>query len=83
MADENNKCGHSVCLCTVGDDDEYCSPQCTAAGEEDITEIAGDCGHSGCNQSCLTIRKKTSLQIERGLFSVKKKLLIVADFFFF
>ena len=48
MADENNKCGHEACVCTVGNDDEYCSPLCEAAGEEDITEIACDCGHSGC-----------------------------------
>ena len=48
MADENNKCGHEACVCTVGNDDEYCSPVCEAAGEEDITEIACDCGHSNC-----------------------------------
>ena len=49
MAEENNKCGHSACVCTVGEDEEYCSSQCKAAGEEDITEIACDCGHSGCS----------------------------------
>ncbi len=48
MADIDNKCGHSVCVCAVGEEEEYCSPQCTAAGEEDITEIACDCGHPDC-----------------------------------
>ncbi|CAN5205411.1 hypothetical protein BH10ACI1_BH10ACI1_15870 [soil metagenome] len=48
MADEN-KCGHSACMCGVGDDNEYCSPQCESAGEEDVTEIACGCGHPNCS----------------------------------
>lgn len=54
MADIDNKCGHSVCVCAVGEEEEYCSPQCTAAGEEDITEIACDCGHPDCGQFFFT-----------------------------
>lgn len=49
MADENNKCGHSACVCMVGDDKEYCSPQCETAGNQDVTEIGCDCGHPGCS----------------------------------
>ncbi len=47
MAD-GNKCGHEICVCTVGDDEEYCSEHCEDAVDQDITEIACDCGHSGC-----------------------------------
>lgn len=49
MADERNKCGHEICVCTVGDDEEYCSEICAAAGEADMTDIKCDCGHSGCD----------------------------------
>ena len=49
MADENNKCGHEACVCAVGDDEKYCSPECESAGAQDITEIACDCGHAGCS----------------------------------
>lgn len=49
MADENNRCGHEMCGCAVGEDEEYCSPQCEAAGEEDMTDIACNCGHPGCS----------------------------------
>lgn len=48
MANEENKCGHSACVCAVSDEAEYCSPECESAGEQDITEIACDCGHAGC-----------------------------------
>lgn len=48
MADETNKCGHEICVCTVSGDDEYCSEFCREAGEADITSIKCDCGHSGC-----------------------------------
>jgi hypothetical protein len=48
MADENNKCAHEGCACAVRDDEEYCSPQCEAAAEQDVTEIACNCGHPGC-----------------------------------
>lgn len=47
MADDN-KCGHENCSCRVRDDEEYCSPQCEAAAEEEITAIKCDCGHTGC-----------------------------------
>jgi hypothetical protein len=47
MADDN-KCDHESCVCVVGNDEDYCSPQCEAADAEDITDIACDCGHPGC-----------------------------------
>lgn len=47
MADEN-KCAHEACRCAVGEDEEYCSPQCEAADEGEVTGIACECGHSGC-----------------------------------
>ncbi len=49
MADQNNKCAHEGCVCAVSGDDEYCSAQCEAAGEGDITGIACECGHMGCS----------------------------------
>lgn len=48
MADEDNKCGHAGCMCTVGGDMEYCSQRCENAEDEGITEITCDCGHPGC-----------------------------------
>jgi hypothetical protein len=48
MADERNQCEHDNCSCAVGDDEEYCSPQCEAAEDQDITAIKCDCGHTGC-----------------------------------
>ena len=48
MADDSNKCDHENCSCMVGEDEEYCSPQCESAAEEGITAIKCDCGHSGC-----------------------------------
>ena len=47
--DDNNKCAHEGCVCAVRDDEEYCSPQCEAAEEQDVTEIACNCGHPGCS----------------------------------
>lgn len=49
MADENNRCAHDGCACAVRDGEEYCSPQCEAAGEGEVTGIACDCGHAGCS----------------------------------
>lgn len=47
MADDN-KCQHPACACAVGDDEDYCSDQCSTAGDADIIEISCDCGHPGC-----------------------------------
>ncbi len=49
MADERKKCGHEICSCTVGENETYCSEGCEAAGKTDMTEIACDCGHRGCD----------------------------------
>lgn len=51
MADEVNKCEHDGCTCPVRDDEEYCSPQCEAADEGDVTGIVCECGHSGCGNT--------------------------------
>lgn len=48
MADDSNKCENENCSCMVGEDEEYCSPQCESVAEEEITAIKCDCGHSGC-----------------------------------
>lgn len=49
MADENdNKCGHDMCVCAVTGDAEYCSDHCEDAADQDLTEINCDCGHPGC-----------------------------------
>lgn len=49
MADENSRCGHEGCNCMVSGDEEFCSPHCEDADDQDITEIACDCGHPGCS----------------------------------
>lgn len=44
----DNQCDHVLCSCTVAEDANYCSPQCSAAGESDTVTIACECGHAGC-----------------------------------
>ena len=48
MADENNekKCAHPSCTCTVSGGDKYCSEYCRDA--RDLMEIACNCEHPGC-----------------------------------
>lgn len=48
MAEEINKCAHEGCVCATRENEEYCSPQCEAAGETDTTEIVCECGHQAC-----------------------------------
>ena len=49
MADEDDdRCGHDGCSCSVSGDQDYCSDHCRNADDQDITEISCDCGHSGC-----------------------------------
>ncbi len=48
MADDDDKCGHDRCICLTTDDEEYCSPHCEEAADQDLTEISCDCGHPGC-----------------------------------
>ena len=45
---ENGQCEHEICVCPVTGDAEYCSDHCRDAVAEDMTEIACDCGHPGC-----------------------------------
>ena len=47
MADDN-KCRHQLCKCATAGDDEYCSDHCREATDQDISEIACDCGHGNC-----------------------------------
>ncbi len=47
MAD-NGKCEHNICNCPVGADEKFCSDHCREAAEQDIAEIACDCGCPGC-----------------------------------
>ena len=48
MADDG-KCEHSACSCAAGADENYCSDHCKDAAEQDIVEIACDCGHPACS----------------------------------
>lgn len=48
MTDEDNKCAHGQCMCLTTGDAKYCSSYCENAGDQDLTEIACDCGHSEC-----------------------------------
>ena len=46
--DEDNRCAHGGCRCAVSGDSDYCSDHCRDAAEQDIVEIACDCGHPQC-----------------------------------
>ncbi len=48
MADENKKCAHSMCECTVAANEKYCSAYCHDAQDEKETEIQCDCKHPAC-----------------------------------
>jgi hypothetical protein len=43
--EEERPCAHLSCECTVLDDEEFCSPHCETADEDE--EICG-CGHGVC-----------------------------------
>jgi hypothetical protein len=43
-----NKCKHEACSCQAVNGSEFCSDHCRDAVEQDIIEIACDCGHGGC-----------------------------------
>lgn len=45
---EDNECKHDACGCMATGESEYCSDHCRDADEQDIIEIACDCGHPGC-----------------------------------
>jgi hypothetical protein len=48
MADESKKCAHSMCECTVSENEKYCSSYCKDAQDEKETEIQCDCKHPAC-----------------------------------
>ncbi len=47
MADDN-KCEHKLCTCPADGDSSYCSDHCKEAVDQDLDEIACDCGHGNC-----------------------------------
>ena len=49
MAQDQKKCAHQSCQCSVPAGEEYCSQLCSDAGSDE-TEIACDCGHPACEQ---------------------------------
>ena len=46
---EEEKCKHPMCNCLTVGEKEYCSDHCRDAVDQDLVEIACDCGHSGCD----------------------------------
>jgi hypothetical protein len=44
--EEEKPCGHLSCECTVLADEEFCSPHCETAAEDD--EVICGCGHAVC-----------------------------------
>ncbi len=46
--ENEHKCACDMCSCAVGEGEKYCSDHCRDAVDQDIVEIACDCGHSGC-----------------------------------
>jgi hypothetical protein len=45
---ETGRCEHAGCNCPAPDGDTFCSDHCREAHDQDMIEIACDCGHSGC-----------------------------------
>ena len=43
---ETKKCKHMLCTCPAREGSDYCSDECEDS--KDITDIACNCGHSGC-----------------------------------
>ena len=50
MANERDEqvCYHEVCSCKVQNESDYCSPQCEAASQSDVTSVICECGHPNC-----------------------------------
>lgn len=48
MSQEERKCAHEPCECTVGQGEKYCSDWCKDAGSKEV-EIACECGHPPCS----------------------------------
>jgi hypothetical protein len=48
MSQEEHKCAHEPCECTVAEGEKYCSDWCKDAGSEEV-EIACECGHPPCS----------------------------------
>jgi len=44
---DEKKCAHLPCRCTVKPGEKYCGQFCKEAGSEDV-EIACQCGHKPC-----------------------------------
>jgi hypothetical protein len=44
---EQNKCAHTPCRCTVKAGEKYCGQPCKDAGSREV-EIACQCGHNPC-----------------------------------
>jgi hypothetical protein len=44
---EQAKCAHLPCRCSVQSGEKYCSPACKEAGSKDV-EIACQCDHGPC-----------------------------------
>ena len=47
-----SKCAHPACNCIPPDGEKYCSDTCANAKE--MTELACQCKHAGCQGSVLT-----------------------------
>lgn len=45
---ESGTCEHDGCMCPVTDEGAFCSDHCREASDQDLTEIACDCGHASC-----------------------------------
>ena len=48
MDEQDRKCAHEPCQCTVAAHEKYCSDFCRDAGASE-TEIACDCHHEACS----------------------------------
>jgi len=49
----SQKCKHDSCSCTTMEADGYCSTTCKDA--KGVTDLACQCGHSGCKGNQLRV----------------------------
>lgn len=47
---DQKKCAHPACRCSVAENKKYCSQRCEDAGGAEV-EISCDCAHPGCSLS--------------------------------
>jgi hypothetical protein len=50
MQIDQHKCNHRPCLCIVGSDAAYCSPECEEEAAQGTDAAVCECGHADCER---------------------------------